>query len=68
MQTTTLKVPRIHCSGCVRTVTTAVQKLAGVERVEASDATKEVRVEFDPARVDEAKIRGALASVGYPPA
>lgn len=64
----TLKVPRIHCSGCVNTVTTTVQKLAGVERVDASDVTKEVTIEFDPTRVDEAKIRSALASVGYPAA
>jgi copper chaperone len=64
----TLKVPRIHCSGCVNTVTTAVRKLPGVTGVQASDATKEVRIDFDPAAVDEAKIRSALASVGYPAA
>lgn len=68
MQTSTLKVPRIHCSGCVNTVTTAVQRLAGVQRVEASEVTKEIKVEFDPARVDETKIRSTLASVGYPAA
>jgi len=64
----TLKVPKIHCSGCVTTVTAAVRQLPGVQRVEASDVTREVQVEFDPARVDEARIRGALAAVGYPPA
>jgi copper chaperone CopZ len=65
---TTLKVPRIHCSGCVNTVTTAVQKLAGVQKVMASEETREVKVEFDPSQVDETKIRGALTLVGYPPA
>ena len=65
---TTLKVPRIHCSGCVNTVTTAVQKLAGVKKVMASEETREVKVEFDPSLVDETKIRGALTLVGYPPA
>jgi len=64
----TLKVPKIHCSGCVNTVTTAVRKLPGVTNVEASDFNKEVKIEFDPAAVDEAKIRSALASVGYPAA
>ncbi|HLA24998.1 MAG TPA: heavy-metal-associated domain-containing protein [bacterium] len=64
----TLKVPKIHCGGCVNTVTTAVKKLPGVTNVEASDFTKEVKIEFDPATVDEAKIRGTLASVGYPAA
>ena len=68
MMQATLKVPRIHCSGCVNTVTTAVKKLHGVTNVEASDFTKEVKIEFDPAAVDEAKIRSTLASVGYPAA
>lgn len=62
----TLKVPRIHCNGCVNTVTAAVKKLPGVTAVEASDVTKEVRIDFDPAQVDEAKIRSAMAAVGYP--
>lgn len=64
----TLKVPRIHCDGCVNTVTNAVRKIPGVAKVEASEVTKEVRVEFDPARVSEDNIRKALSVVGYPPA
>ena len=64
----TLKVPRIHCDGCVNTVTNAVRKLPGVAKVEASEVAKEVRVEFDPARVSEDNIRKALMLVGYPPA
>lgn len=64
----TLKVPRIHCGGCVSTVERTVQKLPGVTSVQADEVTKEVKVEFDPARVDEQKIRGALALVGYPAA
>jgi copper chaperone CopZ len=64
----TLKVPRIHCSGCVHTVTTAVGKLPGVMTVGASEVTKEVKVEFDPALVTEQKIRLQLGQVGYPAA
>lgn len=64
----TLKVPRIHCDGCVNTVTNAVRKLPGVAKAEASEVTKEVRVEFDPVRVSEENIRKALMLVGYPPA
>lgn len=64
----TLKVPKIHCDGCVRTVTTAVARLSGVQHVEASEVAKEVRVDFDPALVSEGKIREALTQVGYPAA
>lgn len=65
---TTLKVPRIHCDGCVSTVTRAVQGLPGIESVQASETTKEVKVLFDPATVSEEKIREALRTVGYPAA
>jgi copper chaperone CopZ len=64
----TLKVPRIHCDGCVNTVTGAVRKLPGVQSVQASEVTKEVTVEFDPQQVSEQKIRATLSLVGYPPA
>lgn len=63
-----MKVPRIHCDGCVNTVTNAVRKLPGVKAVQASEITKEVAVEFDPAQVNEQKIRATLSLVGYPPA
>ncbi len=63
---TTLKVPKIHCDGCVRTVTAAVRQLPGIQRVDASEATKEVHVEFDPGLVSEPTIRDAMAKVGYP--
>ncbi len=62
----TLKVQRIHCNGCVNTVTAAVRRLPGIQRVDASEVTKEVRVDFDPGLVTESKIREALAGVGYP--
>lgn len=64
---TTLKVPKIHCDGCVTTVTQAVRKLPGVESVQASETTKVVNVEFDPAQVSEDQIRATLRLVGYPP-
>ncbi len=63
-----LTVPRIHCGGCVNTVTNAVKKLPGVTTVVASEVTKEVKVEFDPAQVSEGTIRRQLGQVGYPAA
>jgi copper chaperone len=64
----TLKVPRIHCGGCVNTVTNAVKTLPGVTTVVASEVTKEVKVEFDPAQLSEGTIRRQLGQVGYPAA
>lgn len=64
----TLKVPKIHCDGCVSTVERAVGKLGGVQRVQASETTKEVQVEYDPEQLKEEEIRKALLLVGYPAA
>lgn len=64
----TLKVPKIHCDGCVSTVESAVRRLAGIQDVSASELSKEVRIEFDPQQVREEEIRKALLLVGYPPA
>ncbi len=66
MTTKTYDVPRIHCDGCVRTVTMAVNQLPGISKVEASYETKKVLVEFNPTDVDEARIRDALKNAGYP--
>jgi copper chaperone CopZ len=61
-------VPKIHCDGCERTIHGAVGTLPGVSKVEASAATKRVLVEFNPASVDEVRIREALKAAGYPAA
>lgn len=63
-----LDVPRIHCDGCVRTVTRAVEKLAGVRKVDASADARKVVVEFDEGSVNENLIREQLQQVGYPAA
>ncbi len=66
MITKTFDVPKIHCDGCVRTVTKALAQLPGVAKVEASAATKKVLVEFNPTALDEARLREALQAAGYP--
>lgn len=66
MITKTFDVPKIHCDGCVRTVTEALAQLPGVAKVEASAVTKKVLVEFNPTTLDEARLREALRAAGYP--
>lgn len=61
-----LTAPDISCGHCVATVKKAVGALDGVQQVEASEATKEVRVAFDANRVSLANIRAALDEAGYP--
>ena len=68
MATMTYDVPRIHCDGCVRTITMAVNQLPGISKVDASFETKKVLVEFNPGAVDDGRIREALKMAGYPAA
>ncbi|MBN1681127.1 MAG: heavy-metal-associated domain-containing protein [Anaerolineae bacterium] len=67
MQTKTFEVPNIACGHCVRTIENEVSDLAGVSKVEASQDTRLVTVEWDdPATWDQ--ISSLLAEINYPPA
>ncbi len=62
---TTLKIPAIHCGGCVKTVTQTVEALPSVEVTEVDPATKLARVQFDASAVSLDRIREALDEVGF---
>ncbi len=64
----TFSVPRIHCDGCVRTVTETLKSVSGVTAAEADALKKTVDVFFDTAQVTEDRLRQALANAGYPAA
>jgi copper chaperone len=62
------RVPKIRCEGCAETITKALGGLPGVAATRVGVSEREVRVEFDPARIDEAGVRRALAAAGFPAA
>lgn len=62
------KVPKIKCDGCAETITRILNDMPGVTATRVGVSEKEVRVEFDPGRADEARMRRALAEAGFPPA
>ncbi len=64
----TYKVPGIKCEGCASTIEKALTRLSGLTATQVSVPAKEVRVEFDPARVDQGEIGRALIAAGFPPA
>lgn len=61
-------VPRIKCEGCVETITRALSGLPGVLATRVTIPSREVRVEFDPIRLPEARVKQALVEAGFPPA
>jgi copper chaperone CopZ len=65
--TKTFTVPNISCGHCVHTIEMEVGDMAGVTRVEADEATKQVTVEWgEPASWEN--IEALLEEINYPPA
>ncbi len=64
---TTLRIPAIHCDGCVKRVTQTLEALPGVHVTEADPATKLVRIRFEESAVTSDQLREALDEVGFSP-
>ncbi len=62
---TTLKIPAIHCGGCVKTVTRTLEALPSVKVAEADSESKLVRLRFEESAVNLDRIREALDEVGF---
>ncbi len=62
---TTLKIPAIHCSGCVKTVTRTLEALPSVKVTEADPESKLVHLQFEESAVNVDQIREALDEVGF---
>ena len=63
MDQLSLVIQGMHCGGCVRRVTGALEKVAGVKigSVEVGSA----QVEYDPAQCDAPAIRAAIEKLGF---
>jgi copper ion binding protein len=65
METTRIKVGGMTCSGCVASVTRALQSVEGVDKVEVSLEQGQASVRYDPARANETKLRSAIEDAGF---
>lgn len=66
MEQTVLKVPSIHCDGCVNNIRGGINRLPGVRRVEGDSGLKTIRVDFDPEVVSVEAIEKAVEERGFP--
>jgi copper chaperone len=64
-QTMDLQVEGMSCPHCVHAVKTAVEGIAGVDRVEVSLEKKLATVDFDPDVASLQSIRTAIEGEGY---
>ena len=60
-----LKVEGMTCEHCVQTVTEAVGKMLGVEKVDVSLEQKEVTVDFDESQTEMEKISVQIVEAGF---
>ena len=58
-----LKIPKLVCSGCVKTVTEAIKAIDANATVSANFQTKMVSIKT---HFPETEIKKTIASVGYP--
>lgn len=66
MQTKTVTVPAIGCSGCVRTIQNEVSEIKGVASVKGDENSKQVVIVWEtPATWDD--IKAKLVEIEYPP-
>ncbi len=63
--TDTLKVAGMSCTHCVKAVTDALMKLAGVTKVDIQLAEGLVQVDYDPSAVTLAQLTEAIEDQGY---
>lgn len=61
----TIRVDGMTCGGCENSVKGALERLDGVQVLEASHQEGTVEVLFDPDRIDRSALAGAIEEAGY---
>jgi len=64
-KTSTIRVEGMKCSKCTGSVEKALKATPGVEKVEVSLERNEAVVEYDDAKVTEAKLREVINATGF---
>ncbi|AXR78602.1 heavy metal translocating P-type ATPase [Natrarchaeobaculum sulfurireducens] len=64
-RTLTLRVPEMDCPSCAGKVCTSVERLEGIDDLDAQVTSGRLVVTYDPTRADEAAVRERVAAAGY---
>lgn len=67
MDNVTFSIPRLWADHHVLAVRGLLQSIEGIDGVEASSARKQVKINFDAAKVSLAAIKEKLVAAGYVP-
>ena len=64
-QKTRIHITGMSCTTCAATIEKALSETAGVEEAKVNFASEKASVEYDPAKVDLAKIKDTISELGY---
>lgn len=64
-QTTTFKVPDMHCDSCPKLIKITLLEIEGVNEVSASLDSKTVVVNFDPQKTSTDALINSIKDIGY---
>ena len=65
MQTAVFDVVGMHCNGCVRSVTNALNRTAGVKSAEVSLSENSARIGYDEKETNPDVLRKSILEAGY---
>lgn len=65
MQFTVTGEQEIHCEGCEQRLSRALERVNGVETVDASAQTQRIVIETDPAQIDHDQLQERFDLLGY---
>jgi len=65
MQTIELKVAGMTCGGCVNSIQNALNEQSGINSATADLDSAIVKVDFDPAAINEGAIKTAIEAAGF---
>ena len=65
MQTTTIKIKGMTCMGCVNSVKTVLNNLAGVNQVEVSLDPAQATVQYDPTHTSIHLLKETIIDAGF---
>jgi copper chaperone len=65
MESRTLKIEGMTCTGCVASVQRVLAALDGVQRADVSLEKKEATVSYEPGRVTPDDLKSAIEDAGY---
>lgn len=65
MKTIELKVEGMTCGGCVKSIQNALNEQKGISEATADLDSALVKVDFDPAAIEENAIKKAIEAAGF---